>query len=350
MRNLGLTLALMFTFAPAPAPVDATTSEAFAPRQWNITRVEAPAAWARGADGTGAVVAVVDSGVDVDHPEFAGAKLVAPADCIGAAGTGTCVTGRAAADDDNGHGTHVAGIVAAPLDGAGVAGVAPGASVMPVKVLDADGGGTAADVAAGIRYAASNGADVINLSLSQLPVVAQLAGLGVLDRAVGDAIDEAANAGVLVVVAAGNDALPLCSHKVFRTGAGVCVGATDAGDQKAGYANFGGGLDVTAPGGSQIPFCGEHVLSTHLLSTRSVCANGTPGYAALSGTSMAAPHVAGVAALLVGMGLPPAGIASRIAASADDLGGPGYDPVYGYGRVNAGRAVSGDVDWNWRPV
>ena len=342
-----LAVLLVLTFALTPASAEGGGGETFAGRQWNVTRVEAPSAWARGYVGTGAVIAVIDSGVDVDHPEFAGGKLYRPANCIGAGAAGVCAAGASAADDDNGHGTHVAGIAAAPLDGAGVAGIAPAARIMPVKVLDATGSGTAADVAAGIRYAAANGAHVVNLSLSQLPVVAQLASFGVLNPAIGDAIETAAAAGVLVVVAAGNDGVPLCSHKVFRTGAGLCVGATDQRDLKSEYSNFGGGLDVTAPGGSTTPLCNERVLSTHLTTTRSVCADNTPGYSALSGTSMAAPHVAGIGALLVQAGVPRAAIAARIGASADDLGTPGYDPVYGYGRVNAGRAVMGDVTPNW---
>ncbi len=357
LRVLIITVVLV-AVVHQPVARGAVAPEPFEDRQWNVERLEARPAWQLGVDGSGAVVAVIDTGVDVDHPEFPASKLVWPANCIDAAEHAECVRGSDAADDDHGHGTHVAGIVAAPLDGIGIAGVAPGARIMPVKVLDGEGTGTSRDVASGVRYAAAHGADVINLSLSQLPVVAQLSAMGVLDRDLARAIDDAGDQGVLVVVAAGNDSFPICSHKVFVTGEGICVGATDARNLKAPYSNFGSGTDVVAPGGwgtagSWFPRpCRERVLSTHPTEGAGSCSDGRSGYAMRAGTSMAAPHVAGVGALLASSTPPITGpdAAHRIRATTVDLGALGYDPVYGYGLVNARRAVEGDTGFSWRPI
>lgn len=302
--------------------------EPFQEEQWGLQRVQGPAAW-EVATGRRAVVAVVDTGVDRDHPELSG-KLVRGASWVGCSGTTPCD----AWDDANGHGTHVAGIVAAPRDDRGVTGVAPGALIMPVRVLDASGNGSGSDVAAGIRWATDNGAHVINLSLGQLPVVNQLTGT---DGGFASAISYAAGQGVLVVAAAGNESSPICSSEAFRSGRAVCVGATDRRDLKSAYSNFGLGLDVVAPGGRP-GFCAEAVLSTYATDRSSTCRD-ERGYDALAGTSMAAPHVAGTGALLVELGVTGERAARRIAATTDQLGLLGYDPVYGYGRVNAARAV-----------
>lgn len=346
-RACVMALALVVT-AAAPGGSAAPPTDPLVAYQWNLKRLDAEAAWSY-TTGAGAVVAVVDSGVDRDHPELAG-KLVHGASCIGAATPAQCSRNPAAWDDQNGHGTHVAGIVAAPRDGRGVVGVAPDALVMPVRVLDAGAEGRGSDVATGIRYAVANGADVVNLSVGGLPVVTQLGTRAALKSDLSRALDAAADAGVLVVASAGNDGLPLCNHKIFLTERGVCVGATDQRDLKTAYSDFGGGLDVVAPGGSSLLFCGEEVLSTHLAAHATPCGGGVRGYEALSGTSMAAPHVAGVGALLAQLGLRGTAAAARIAASAVDLGVAGYDVVYGYGRVDARRAVTGDTTARWRPL
>jgi serine protease len=325
----------------ALAPLAALAADPFEGEQWALQRLEASAAWPV-STGAGAVVAVVDTGVDGDHPEFAG-RLVKGASWVDCGPRVKPPCSQSSQwDDRNGHGTHVAGIAAAPRNGIGVVGVAPGASIMPVRVLDADGEGTAGDVAAGIRYAADNGAAVINLSLGGLPVVGQLASATGLDEGFSAAIAYAVGKGVLVVAAAGNESFPICSDESFVRGKGVCVGATDRRDVKSFYSNFGGGIDVVAPGGLGSIFCDdpEDILSTYAISEDTVCKKRI-GYETLAGTSMAAPHVSGIGALLASLGVRGAAAAQRIGATADDLGAPGYDPVYGQGRVNAKRAVGG---------
>lgn len=354
MRRLRALLVGLALVCLTGAPAIGARSNDFESGLWGLGRIRASEAWAE-ATGGGAVVAVVDSGIDWRHPEFGGGnphdpKLVAAASCIAASEPSRCSTDPDAWRDRNGHGTHVAGVVAAPLDGYGVVGVAPDARLMPVRVLDANAEGSARDVAVGIRWAVAHGADVVNLSLAGLPVVSQLGAAGVLDSELARAIDGAAAAGVLVVAAAGNDAFPICSHKVFQSGRGVCVGASDPRDQKALYSNFGGGLDVVAPGGSAAVLCSEGVLSTHLATSVSTCADHLPGYMVMSGTSMAAPHVSGVGALLAERGVRGEEAAAQIARTTVDLGSPGYDGVYGYGRVDALRAVVGQTAPVWRPV
>jgi serine protease len=312
----------------------------FQAEQWGLAKVEAPAAWST-ATGRGVVVAVVDSGVDKDHPELRN-KLVNGASWVDCGPrVQTPCTDSSAWDDKNGHGTHVAGIIAAPLDGVGVVGVAPDASIMPVRVLDAEGSGGSDDVAAGIRYAADHGADVINLSLGGLPVVSQLLDATGLDD-FNAAVEYAIGQGVLVAIAAGNETAPLCDDDSLIRENGVCVGATNSLDVISYYSNFGVGLDVVAPGGFGSVFCDdpEDILSTYAISEDTVCPDRV-GYETLAGTSMAAPHVSGVGALLAELGITGAAAAQRIANTCDDLGTPGYDPVFGYGRVNALRAVTG---------
>ncbi len=313
-----------------------------------LDRIRAEAAWAR-ADGTGALVAVVDTGVDLGHPDLA-AKIVNYPDadfvepggtCTGPSTNRTCV--QDGAQDAHGHGTHVAGIAAAITNnGVGVAGTAPGARILPVRVLDAEGSGTTDQVAAGIRYAADKGADVVNLSLGFLSGVDKVARLlGELDP-VYAAVDYAWQRGAVVVIAAGNDSVPLCAEPSAHPRA-VCVGATDRNDLRTFYSNSDATVTSTylvAPGGAGLLFCGDDVFSTYLRSRSGSCSP-QAGYAALAGTSMATPFVSGVAALLAGQGLANDQIVERLKRTSDDLGLPGRDPLYGYGRVNAARAVTG---------
>ena len=323
-------LALVMTIAFV-APAGAATNDTYRARQWGLDKINAEAAWAT-TNGTGAVIAVVDSGVDMTHPDLQ-ANLLS--------------TGRDFVDndnnpqDENGHGTHVSGIAAAVTNnGIGVAGTAPGAKVLPVRVLDADGSGSTDDVAAGIRYAADNGADVINLSLGVLSGVDKIAKLiGDLDP-IYEAIDYAWNRGVVVVVAAGNDTVPLCSEPSAHDKV-LCVGATDSGDLRTFYSNGDATMTskyLVAPGGSGLSCAGD-IFSTYLRSEETFCSP-EAGYEALAGTSMATPFVAGVAALLVAKGDTNVQVVNCIIATTDDLGTPGRDPVYGYGRLNAQRAAA----------
>src|SRR6478672_10734448 len=169
--------------APACAPIPTSYESGGAPtasspndpllgRQWGLDQIKAPGAWSRGALGAGATIAVVDTGVDLGHPDLR-SKLLPGVDLVS---DETCTPG---AQDLNGHGTHVAGIAAAATNnGIGVAGTAPQAKILPVRVLDSTGSGTAADIDAGIRWAADHGAQVINLSLgNDIPLI-DVTGLG----------------------------------------------------------------------------------------------------------------------------------------------------------------------------
>jgi subtilisin family serine protease len=314
-----MTRALTALFAIAALVAPAVAQAAGDPRraeQWALDIVEADKAWPV-STGDGAVVAVVDSGVQADHPDLAG-RLLPGRDFV---------QNDAVPQDGDGHGTHVTGtIVATAGNGIGIAGVAPGAMVLPVRVLGDDGSGTTADVAKGIDWARTQAVDVINLSLgSDVPLIGAIGGDD-LDAAIRRALA----AGIVVVAAAGNNSMPVCEQPAVDAGL-LCVGAIDKRRLRSFYSSFGRGLSLVAPGGSGAPVTGEDVLSTMPPST----------YEELAGTSQAAPHVSGVAALLAARGVRGKAAAARILATATDLGPPGADPLFGAGVVNARAAVAG---------
>ncbi len=329
------------------APPVTWATDPCAGNQWGIVNVKAPQAWSV-TRGAGVTVAVIDTGADFGHPDLAANLLrVAGSDLtqntasrcpfMPAGGTSS----GAVAQDDNGHGTHVSGTIAAVTsNGAGVAGVAPAARVLPVKVLDSGGSGSDDDVARGICFAADHGAKVINLSLGFDPassIIVTLLGTDT-DRAVSYAYEK----GSAVVIAAGNESFPACDFPASHTKA-LCVGSVDRRDNHSWFSNFGTNVGVVAPGGLGSVFCehSEDVWSTIWPGSANDC--GDNGYESLAGTSMATPHVAAVAALVVatyGSGVSPDFVYTKLEQTADDLGPPGVDPIYGYGRVNAHRAVT----------
>ena len=237
-----------------------TPNDAFFPDQWNMRKISAPEGWDFTHGASAVIIAIIDTGVDLDHPDLQ-SKLVAGTDIV---------EGDGIPDDDNGHGTHVAGIAAAATNNSiGVAGVGYDCRIMPVKALDAQGSGLTSDVAAGISFAVTNGAKVVSLSL----------GSPSNSSTMQSAVNNAWNSGVLVVAASGNDGTSALSYPAAHTNA-IAVGATDANDARASFSNFGPWVDVAAPG--------TDILSTYINNQ----------YAYTSGTSMSTPHVAGLGGLL----------------------------------------------------
>ncbi|MFE1378629.1 S8 family serine peptidase [Streptomyces sp. NPDC058740] len=285
--------------------------------QWALDALKMPDAWTtdRGDD---TVIAVVDTGVDLDHPDLKG-RLVDGYDFV---------DDDAEPKDLNGHGTHVAGIAAAHTDnGIGVAGGAPGAKIMPVRVLGADGSGTNDDITKGIVWAAQHGADVINLSLGESGLMARLLKGGILNQAIS-----AANAkGAVVVAAAGNDSTILQPYALDTPV--LVVNAAGENGAPASFTNFGARNAVSAPG--------VDILSTLPTYTTRETLRNTSGYGQLSGTSMASPYVSAVAALLHRQGLSPAAIMKTIRDTASN---PQNLPKLGLGNVDAAAAVKAAKD------
>ncbi len=266
--------------------------------QWGPQRIQAPQAWDI-SRGNGIRIAIVDTGVQNDHPDLQGKVVMGY----------NYVNGNWNPYDYNGHGTHCAGIAAAATNnGIGIAGMAPGAQIYAVKVLGDNGSGTLANVAAGIRHAADNGSHVINLSL----------GASVGASTLEDAVNYAWSRGSVVVAAAGN-AGNTARHYPAAYANAIAVAATDSADRKASFSTYGTWVDVAAPG--------VDILSTYSGSR----------YAYLNGTSMAAPHVAGQAALLAAQGRSNSQIRAAIQNTADSITGTGS--YWRYGRVNAYRSV-----------
>jgi subtilisin family serine protease len=345
---LGLAAAAALAVTTA-TPAAAGATDPYYDLQWGPQQVRAEQAWAT-STGKGAVIAIVDSGVDLTHADLKG-KLVRGATfvdgCLPSCGNGDWKGPDGEPDGDE-HGTHVAGIAAAATgNGVGMAGVAPDAKIMPVKVLE-EGSGSFVDIANGIRWAADHGADVVNMSLGAVQGVQLLVHGGVITD-VQDAIRYANSRGVVVVAAAGNDAVPVCNTPAYDFGA-MCVVATDKREAKAAYSS--GGIDpelltVSAPGGSVLPVCGEDIVSTVPEGTgRSTACGYTSAYDEYAGTSMAAPHVAGVAALLVAQGRSLDDVYRTLTTTArqpltEERGL--FTPEFGYGIVDAEAAVAAPV-------
>lgn len=306
--------------------------------QWYLPSLKVPDVWPR-TTGAGITIAIVDSGIDLAQEDLAG-KVVGGTACLGTGGDVRLCNGTG--QDDNGHGTHVAGIAAADTDnGIGVAGVAPDAKLLAVQVLadhcDTSGctaEGDSGDVAAGIRWATDHGAQVINLSLGSDTH-------SLLGPDVSAALRYAWAHGAIPVVAAGNDESqpagfsdqPAIVVTALNREGDLASYANGVGSAKWGLAAYGGEPGDTAAtcrtGGSPLG-----ILSTYWNPRL-----GPNQYACLAGTSMAAPQVAGAAALLRALGFSPSQTVDRLLASADPLGTIIPNSTFGSGRLDVGRAV-----------
>ena len=324
------------------------------PLQWHYPLITMPDAWEITTGRSEIVVAVIDTGILANHPDLAG-QLVDGYDFVSNIESAMDGDGIDPDPRDPGsslggssssfHGTHVSGIVAARGNNQiGVAGSAYGSRVMPLRALGANGEGTSYDIDQAVRYAAGlpndsgtvpqRRADVINLSLGGAPFTRGT-------QALYDAVNAA---GVVVVAAAGNEASSAPFFPASYDGV-ISVSAVDGQRRLASYSNIGPDIDVSAPGGdSSIDFNGDGYPDGVLSTDGSVSDNGIDYvYTFLSGTSMAAPHVAGVVALMksVNPELTPSDIDAMLASGAltDDLGTPGRDDLFGYGIINAQRSV-----------
>jgi subtilisin family serine protease len=296
-------------------PADAPPSDPLYGQQTDLPQIHVPDAWPITIGDPSVVVAVIDTGVDLTHPDLAGVTVVAPRN-----ETFNTTDVR----DDVGHGTHVAGTIFARADNAtGIAGIAPNSALMPIKVLDGDGAGFFSDVLDGVDWARTHGADIINLSLGGLLTSDEIA-------LFQPTFSAARAAGILIVAAAGNSGDPLMFYPAGLHGV-VSVAAVDSSDVAADFSTFNRAVDLAAPG--------VDTLSTIPSALDPV------GYERDSGTSMATPHVAGVAALVWAArpGLDAAELEGVLRAGAVDLGEPGRDDHFGAGLVDAAAALSAPI-------
>lgn len=302
-----------------PITMAAFKADPYRPSQWAHDVLRTSTAW-ESSVGNGVTVAVVDTGVLATHSDLAD-KVLSGYDFVDNDNN---------AADRNGHGTHVAGIIAAIAgNGIGIAGITRGTSILPVRVLDQDGNGDSAGLARGIVWAANNGANVINLSLASDATSD--------DPAVITAIDYARSMRVVVVAAAGNAPCPrpLSGRSIYPANhPGVIgVGAIDSNRSISSFSCAGPWTDVVAPGGGII----STMVGTPAADLGCPGGSATNNYCILSGTSMATPYVAGVAALAIAAIGPKwtvADIEGSVQNTTTDLGPIGRDPSYGNGLIN----------------
>jgi subtilisin family serine protease len=306
------------TPTPAPPGGIVAPNDPLNYRQWPLQQIRAPEAWSI-TTGEPVVIALIDTGVDYNHPDLS-ERMTDRASWYDFVNRDTDPM------DDHGRGTHVAGIAAAAGNNAiGITGLSWNARILPLKVLDARGTGSLWDVAEAIRYAADNGARVINLNVSITSDVTPPVS-AMLEEAIRHA--RSAPRGAVLIAPAGDDHMRgnLWSYPAAMAGV-VAVGATTANGGHARYSTTGPYLDVAAPGGDGY----TGVYSTFPDSA----------YREMAGTSMAAPHVAGLAALILGLRptLTPDEVAHIMRSTATDLGSYGWDPLYGHGLIDARRAL-----------
>lgn len=287
--------------------IDRTPNDPGWINQWGPRRIQANLAWNRQRNNSTVVVAVIDTGIKYDHPDLAANYVLLGYDWV---------NNNAYPMDDHGHGTHCAGIIAATINNSvGIAGLAD-VKVMAEKALTREGWGYDDDLANAIIHAADHGAKIISCSW----------GSDEDSQLIRDAIEYATNAGALIVAAAGNSGTNT-KHYPAAYPEVIAVAATDENDNLATFSTYGDWVDLAAPG--------TGIYSTYLWNT----------YVSLSGTSMACPHVAGVAALVLSQypEMTNEQVRNQLFYTADDLGSDGFDIHYGHGRINARKAVANSI-------
>lgn len=324
--SLRILLALAITlFVTSASPTDPRFDE-----QWALYKVGATCAWERTTGSADVIVAVVDSGVDPTHPDLAARLRTDGYDFV---------DNDDDPRDENGHGTHVAGIIAAILNNnEGIAGLAPGVTILPVRVMNARGRGSDRAIARGIRFAADRGAKVINLSLGATLTL----NADEPSALVNDAIIYAQQQGALVVVAAGNDAVPLPNAIAVDNPDVLVVAATDQRDRRAPFSNTGPWVAVSAPG--------VNILSTMPTYEVFLTSDAVPrderfrrNYDYMSGTSQATPYVAALAALLFSANpdWSASQVAETIRTNATDIRDLNPRFEMGTGRIDACKSFGG---------
>lgn len=340
-----------------PLSVIDPTAAFFYPCQWNLHQIDAPGAWTQDHFGDPDVkVAVIDTGIDPYHIDMEGRVDINNSVSVLSPGIGCHDGDQDFFYDFNGHGAFVSGIITS--NGIGIAGVAPKATIVGVKVGNCEGWGLVSDAIAGLLYAASlPDVHVINMSVfTYFPKNAP--GAGRLSALINKAVNYASSKGILVVAAAGNDAINLDRDKNHisapaQAGRAIGVWAGDIDGNLASYSNYGrsgtwvgaGGGDFTSP---QIPLPGCVLAPDSQGGIISICSSFVCGstnmyLSGFSGTSVATPAVSGVAALVdskYGGSLNGGQLKTILSRTADDLGKPGVDNIFSHGRVNASEAVS----------
>jgi subtilisin/minor extracellular protease Epr len=282
---------------------------------WGITRIGAPSVHTNGNKGTGINVAIIDTGINYNHPDL----------CDNYKGGYDFVNDDADPLDDNGHGTHCAGIIAAADNDIGVIGVAPEANLYSLKIVNNTGRGNTSDLIAAIEWATETCKDTD--TSNDIHIISMSLGSNSRVTALDTACSQAYDSGILLVAGAGNDGNRRgTGDSVDYPGAYssvIAVAATDSMDNRASFSSTGPAVELAAPG--------VNILSTYL-----------DGWALLSGTSMACPHVAGTAALVqaANPSFTNDNIRDRLAQTATDLGTSGRNNLYGYGLVNAEAAAA----------